>query len=517
MLLRRIAIENVRSFLERQELTLEGQISIIIGPNGGGKTNLLDTAVVMLRRFLLATRYFVHTPRADQPDRWELRYNDQLSSLTLEKHSDGRESPQIVEVEIEVTAVDVKNMATIQAHADEAMAATKKRFDNSPWEAANGWEVSKLFAGQHFVYRLQDGALHTENSKEASDFLSYLQLFEIDNQLRAELGQIALQLPMVYLPVNRTSAAFHANIGLYDYNDYEEKRSSDATSSRNGRSILQLAIGRLAQKYRLLQEEDNQSAREALKADKNLKALSEELKGLGYDWELRTINALRNEYDVALSKQGTSFLVSAASSGERELLTYLFAIYALNVRNALIVIDEPELHLHPKWQLALLHLFEKLSKSTGNQFLMATHSPTFVSPASIQYVSRVYSENQRSRIVRLNSEELPNAKHLFNIVNTQNNERVFFCDKVVLVEGVSDRIFFERVIEAHLGRGSRADEKTVEVVSVGGKGLFSAYQKLLEACAVETQLIADQDYLEQIGDESIKCLFVLNATEIKKK
>jgi len=48
MLLRRIAIENVRSFLERQELTLEGQISIIIGPNGGGKTNLLDTAVVML-------------------------------------------------------------------------------------------------------------------------------------------------------------------------------------------------------------------------------------------------------------------------------------------------------------------------------------------------------------------------------------------------------------------------------------------------------------------------------------
>jgi len=512
MLLRRIAIENVRSFLERQELTLEGQISIIIGPNGGGKTNLLDTAVVMLRRFLLATRYFVHTPTADQPDRWELRYNDQLSALTLEKHSDGRESPQIVEVEIEVTAVDVDNMVTIQAHADEAMAATKKRFDNSPWEVAKNWEVSKLVDGQRFVYTLQDGNLRTDNSKEASDFLSYLQLYEIDNQLRAEVGQLALQLPMVYLPVNRTSAAFHTNIGLYDYNDYEVKRASDATSSRNGRSILQLAIGRLAQKYRLLQEEDNQNAREALKADKNLKSLSEELKGLGYDWELRTINALRNEYDVALSKQGTSFLVSAASSGERELLTYLFAIYALNVRHALIIIDEPELHLHPKWQLALLRLFEKLSKSTGNQFLMATHSPTFVSPASIQYVSRVYSDNQRSRIVRLNSEELPNAKHLFNIVNTQNNERVFFCDKVVLVEGVSDRMFFERVIEVHLGRGSRAEEKTVEVVSVGGKGLFSAYQKLLEACAVETQLIADQD-----GDESIKRLFVLNATEIKKK
>lgn len=50
------------------------------------------------------------------------------------------------------------------------------------------------------------------------------------------------------------------------------------------------------------------------------------------------------------------FLASAASSGERELLTYLFAIYALNVRDALVLVDEPELHLHPRWQKALLTL-----------------------------------------------------------------------------------------------------------------------------------------------------------------
>lgn len=39
MKLRRVRVENVRSFLEPAELLLDGDISIIIGPNGGGKTN----------------------------------------------------------------------------------------------------------------------------------------------------------------------------------------------------------------------------------------------------------------------------------------------------------------------------------------------------------------------------------------------------------------------------------------------------------------------------------------------
>src|SRR5690606_18753791 len=105
---------------------------------------------------------------------------------------------------------------------------------------------------------------------------------------------------------------------------------------------------------------------------------------------------------------------------------------------------------------------------TGNQFLMATHSPTFISPNSVQYVSRVYSENQKSRIVRLNSSALPRAKHQFEAINSQNNERIFFADLVVLVEGPSDRMVVERLLnnrEASAGGGGA----TVEVVAVHGK------------------------------------------------
>ena len=291
------------------------------------------------------------------------------------------------------------------------------------------------------------------------------------------------------------------------------KRQSDATSSRSGTQIVGLAVGRLAQKWRLLLEKDKGVAAKEFAEDKNITELTKLLAELGYKWWLETVNPLKNRYDVRLSKQGSSFLVGAASSGERELLTYLFAIFALNVRDALIIVDEPELHLHPQWQSILLNLFVRLSATTGNQFLLATHSPVFVSPDSIQYVSRVFSADQKSQIQRLNSQLLPELRHLLNIVNSQNNERLFFADEVVLVEGLSDRIFFEALLTKRTWR--RSSQRIIEVISVGGKGFFNAYSMMLKAFRIPYCVIADLDYIEQTGTASLKKLFTVDAAEIK--
>lgn len=516
MLVKKITIENVRSFLDRREMLFDGPISIIIGPNGGGKTNLLDVLNTMLRRYLFATRYFAQSHDAEQQIQWELRHNDQLNQMLLEKHSSARTRPQYVAIEIEVSQSDIDNMRLIQNDADFLRTASKRRFVQNPWEGAANWNIDNIIPGLRLTYEWIDGNFQSSPTEQGQHFLQYLQIYELDNDVRAEVGKDSLKLSMVYLPVNRSASGFQASVGLAGYNDIEQKRSLDAITSRSGGSIIALAVGRIAKKYRLLQEDDNTSVKTKFYADPNLMKLSAALKDLGYEWELTTVDAINNTYDVTLKKHGTSFLVSAASSGEKELLTYLFAIYALNVRDALIIVDEPELHLHPRWQNTLFDLFEKLAKTTGNQFVLATHSPTFISPASIQYVSRVYIENQRSNIVRLDASGLPNAKHLFNVVNSQNNERIFFTEKVLLVEGLSDRIFFEKVLDIVARQARIVRDSSLEIVSVGGKGLFPAYQKLLAACRVNCAIIADLDYVEQLGDESIKKLFETNAAEIKE-
>lgn len=516
MLLRKVIIENVRSFLEPCEVSFDGKLSIVIGPNGGGKTNLLDAIVIMLRKHLFATQYANLTHVGNGVQKWSLAYNENLNQLMFERNSAGADRPQKVSLSLEVTHYDIDNMRAIQKDAPELLRLSKRDYISDPWTGVHSWDLSHITAGDILTFEWSGNSLRPPATAAESAFLKYLNIFEFDNAARAEAGRGALQLPLIYLPVNRAASAFQSSIGLAGYNDLDQKRTADATFSRTGTNIIQLAIGRLARRYRLLQEASNVEARKAFYADANLKDLTNTLNDLGYTWELATIDPTTNSYDVRLTKQGSSFLVGAASSGEREILTYLFAIYALNVRNALIIVDEPELHLHPRWQRTLFDLFERLTETTGNQFIMATHSPTFVSPASIQYVSRVYTQDQKSKVVRLNSTSLPNAKHLFNVVNSQNNERIFFAEKVLLVEGLSDHIFFEKVLSIVWRRAGRTGEPPVEVISVGGKHLFAAYASLLSACKVQFATLADRDYLEQIGTTEIKALFKFDAQEIKK-
>jgi putative ATP-dependent endonuclease of the OLD family len=514
MLVRKVAIENVRSFLDREELDLDGQISIVIGPNGGGKTNLLDTAVMVLRRYLFMSSYAVSVATPEQPDLHEFRHNDMLNNMILERHSAGVGQAQTVEVELEATARDVENMRSMKENASRLLEVAAKKYRNLPLQNATQWSPDAISLGQRFKYRVNNGNVEHDGASTTVDFLQYLQQFEMASSLRAEYSFAPLSTPMMYLHVNRSANGFQSTVALPNFNDAEQKRQIDAAFSRYSPSIVAHAVGRLAQKFRLLLERDKGIAAKEFLEDKNVQELTKLLKELGYEWTLESVNPLANQYDVRLKKQGSSFSVGAASSGERELLTYLFAIFALNVRDAFIVVDEPELHLHPNWQKTLLQLFVRLAETTGNQFLLATHSPTFVSPQSIRFVSRVFSREQKSKILRLNATELPEMKHLLSIVNSQNNERIFFADEVVLVEGLSDRIFFEAVLDLH---GRTASSKSIlEVVSVGGKGFFEAYKRILRACQIDYSIIADLDFVEEIGSAEIKPLFRVDFNEIKK-
>jgi energy-coupling factor transporter ATP-binding protein EcfA2 len=66
-----------------------------------------------------------------------------------------------------------------------------------------------------------------------------------------------------------------------------------------------------------------------------------------------------------------SISLAALSSGEKQLLQIL--LETLAVEESVIMIDEPELSLHPDWQKRLIGSMRRVN-STG-QFLLATHSP----------------------------------------------------------------------------------------------------------------------------------------------
>ena len=82
---------------------------------------------------------------------------------------------------------------------------------------------------------------------------------------------------------------------------------------------------------------------------------------------------------VYLDKDGTPFQIQSLSTGLKSfvILKQLLLNGALE-ENGTIILDEPEIHLHPEWQLVLAELIVLLRAEFGMHVLINTHSPYFL-------------------------------------------------------------------------------------------------------------------------------------------
>lgn len=76
------------------------------------------------------------------------------------------------------------------------------------------------------------------------------------------------------------------------------------------------------------------------------------------------------------------FDISEASSGQQQMLCSIIGLAASLDNNSLVLIDEPELSLHPKWQSEYIdHLAAALHPFNECHVIIATHSPLIVQRA----------------------------------------------------------------------------------------------------------------------------------------
>lgn len=73
------------------------------------------------------------------------------------------------------------------------------------------------------------------------------------------------------------------------------------------------------------------------------------------------------------------------------------------VERGTIILDEPEIHLHPEWQVILAELIVVLQKTLGLHILITTHSPYFVS--ALEVFSKKHEIDKDSRYYFVKKEE----------------------------------------------------------------------------------------------------------------
>ena len=102
------------------------------------------------------------------------------------------------------------------------------------------------------------------------------------------------------------------------------------------------------------------------------------------DIEFSRVDNVRSIKTILFKRKNTEIPISRLSSGEKQIVyrgAYLLKDIQLDLGKA-VLIDEPEISLHPEWQKKILGYYQSLfSDETGkqlSQMFVATHSPFII-------------------------------------------------------------------------------------------------------------------------------------------
>jgi len=113
-----------------------------------------------------------------------------------------------------------------------------------------------------------------------------------------------------------------------------------------------------------------------------------------------------NEKVIFKNSSGATFDIGELSTGEKTLLSKVLYLYFKDYKEKIILIDEPELSLHPSWQNKVLKIYENFAKLNSCQIIIATHSPHIIGSAKNEYLRFLVKEDNKIVAKKLNGSPL---------------------------------------------------------------------------------------------------------------
>jgi ABC-type glutathione transport system ATPase component len=109
------------------------------------------------------------------------------------------------------------------------------------------------------------------------------------------------------------------------------------------------------------------------------------------------LNPEGEKLPIFKNSAGIVFDINHLSSGEKQLFVRAMTLRMLNANNSIILIDEPEISMHPKWQQRIMKVYENIGEN--NQVIAATHSPHVVASVPKESVKLLKRENGKIKVV----------------------------------------------------------------------------------------------------------------------
>ncbi len=197
----------------------------------------------------------------------------------------------------------------------------------------------------------------------------------------------------------------------------------------------------------------------------------------------------------------TSLGHGAQRSIQMALVRYLADMKAVEsdqVQRRLLLVEEPELFLHPQAIEQVRMALESLSNS-GYQVVFATHSPMMIdrsAVASTRIVRKALTDG-KTRVMpslrealarRVESED----KRLHTLFALENASGWLFSDKVLLAEGTTEKRILPGLYRSVTGKSMAADK--ISVMELGGAGSVPDCLTAFKELGLKASAVTDFDF-----------------------
>ena len=512
-----LQLSNILSFKYEEDINsafkieFDPDLNIIIGENGSGKSTVLEAMNFVFTRILFrhceVDEYKFLLSAANRKDALEVDDPPNCTGFRLQSNWDSDSKSQKIRISTTLDNIDrtninhiadnyghIKNILGLYSHINtpEDFAPIDNDMDididitfNHKEDVCDTVYISSVPTHVQFYleyYQAINEAIAIYNNEHTDHMAPLGNSFSILSAFR-NYDTFALQTSLQSDPASQLR-----NI----------KRSSSYRSNNDQSGIEPLIFNivklKLGEKHlRLIQEGKNiDDATVAINSLPLITNINERLKLLNLKLSIKPTNIRTWSYEFRfrdIKNDRELGDINSLSAGQKSIIHLIFEAYGRDdVNGGLIIIDEPEIHLHYQFQFEYLKILEKLAKEQGVQYIIVTHSEGFISNKTIGHVKR-FSLNEERNSVVCTPDIREDQRKLIEILNNTWAARVLFLDRVLLVEGQDDEYFFRVAIKKLQPDLSQ----NITVYGVRGKDSISSFKSFFESFGLKVYFIKDLD------------------------
>lgn len=522
MQLRSIKISNVLSFgfhdnpEDGEQIRFKDGLNIIIGENGSRKSTALEVINFVLRRVLFKQYSVNHDilkrrssfSQNERANTVQPINQNNITGFRLEPNWNHSGHPQTVIVEIAIDEIDRENIRRIREYLDTI------------WDDVGQFSRRQNAAqdGISDIYRIKINIVRNNNSfnieflegqhdfgfEYLSEYNYFRELLIIYNQLYARTPIDGLLDPFAMISSYRNYHAFQPSVSLQG--NPAEQQIQSITASEYSKSLnvsdtneppifalvrLQIA----ARHFALMSEALTPEERRALSNDCDLiRNINKHLRvtGLRCEIDLNDLSTWQYRFAIIDLERGEEITdVNSLSAGQKAILHLIFESFGRGGLNGgIVLIDEPEIHLHYQYQNEFMRTIGSLNNIQRCQYILVTHSESLINSSTIRSVIR-FSRDEKGFTEVSTPHLLPSQKHLIKIIDNTRSTHAFFAKKLILVEGDSDAYVIRSLVAMEFGHA----QKDIAVIHVGGKSSHARWRDFFEKFGLSVSIIADFDYI----------------------